>query len=46
MKISMQYWWIDGDGKPNYREQHLSQYNFVHHISQIDHPGIEPGPPH
>jgi hypothetical protein len=27
------------------REKNLSQCHFVHHISYIDRPGIEPGPP-
>jgi hypothetical protein len=32
-------------GKPKYSGKNLSQCHFVHHKSQIDRPGIEPGPP-
>ena len=32
--------------KSKYSEKHLLQYNFFHHKSHVDWPGIDPRPPH
>jgi hypothetical protein len=42
----MEQRWNEIDrGKPKYSGKNLSQYDFVHHKSHMDRPGIEPGPP-
>jgi hypothetical protein len=39
----MERWWLDTDkGKPKYSEENLSHCHFVHDISQVQWPGIEP----
>ena len=41
----MEHWNETDRGKPKYSRKNLSQYDFVHHKSQMDWHGIEPGPP-
>jgi len=41
-------WWIGRmmmtGGKPEYSRRNPSNYDFIHHKSYMDWPGIEPGP--
>ena len=40
----MEPWWNDTErGKPKYSDKTLYQCHFIHHKSQKDWPGLEPG---
>jgi hypothetical protein len=42
----MEHRWNETDrGKSKYSGKNLSQFNFVHHKSYMDRPGIESRPP-
>jgi hypothetical protein len=44
--LSMEPWWNDtGRGRPKNSERNVSQCHFVHHKSQMNWLGREPGPP-